>query len=151
MAANKKHRLQWVCFGAYLLFLSYLLFFSNYFGRTGQTEEYRYNLTLFLEIGRYYGLAMRTGKWAPFLINVCGNVAVFIPVGIFLPTLIKKCKNLIFTGLISLEISLVVEIIQIVTRVGSFDVDDLLLNTLGGVVGYLIFVWRTRNCCRKGK
>lgn len=32
-----------------------------------------------------------------------------------------------------------VEIFQLVTRVGSFDVDDILLNTLGGVLGYIIF------------
>jgi glycopeptide antibiotics resistance protein len=32
-----------------------------------------------------------------------------------------------------------VEVTQLVTRVGSFDVDDLLLNTIGGILGYLIY------------
>lgn len=31
------------------------------------------------------------------------------------------------------------ECFQLVTRVGSFDVDDMLLNTLGGVIGYIVF------------
>ena len=146
MAVNKKRKTQWVCFIAYLLFLSYLLFFSSYFGRTELEEEYRYNLTLFREIERYYGLANRTGNWYPFVMNVCGNIAVFIPVGSFLPLLIKKCKNIVFTSLLCLEISLAVELIQLYSRVGSFDVDDLLLNTLGGVVGYLIYY-----CYSKGK
>ena len=121
------------------------MFFSSDFGRTEREEEYRYNLTLFQEIGRYYGLAMRTGKWYLFILNVCGNIAVFIPVGIFLPTLIKRCKNVFFTALISLEISLVVEIVQLATRVGSFDVDDLLLNTAGGLLGFLIYFCWTRS------
>ena len=42
--------------------------------------------------------------------------------------------------------SLLVEILQIVLRVGSFDVDDLILNTLGGIIGYLLLTlvgkWR---------
>ena len=37
-------------------------------------------------------------------------------------------------------LSLCVEIIQLFTRVGSFDVDDILLNTIGGVLGYIIFL-----------
>ncbi len=39
----------------------------------------------------------------------------------------------------SFGLSLCVETFQILTRVGSFDVDDLLLNTLGGVLGYILF------------
>ena len=37
-------------------------------------------------------------------------------------------------------LSLAIELIQLVSKVGSFDVDDLMLNTLGGVLGYLTFV-----------
>jgi glycopeptide antibiotics resistance protein len=33
-----------------------------------------------------------------------------------------------------------VEVFQLLTRVGSFDVDDLLLNTIGGLAGYILFV-----------
>jgi glycopeptide antibiotics resistance protein len=35
--------------------------------------------------------------------------------------------------------SLLVELIQLISKVGSCDVDDILLNTLGGVIGYLLF------------
>ncbi len=41
--------------------------------------------------------------------------------------------------LISFEMSLLVELIQLVTRVGSCDVDDMILNTLGGMIGCLCF------------
>ncbi|MCI9328578.1 MAG: VanZ family protein [Ruminococcus sp.] len=40
----------------------------------------------------------------------------------------------------SFALSLGVEIFQLFARVGSFDVDDLLLNTLGGVLGYILFL-----------
>lgn len=141
----------WVCFVAYLLFLSYLLFFSTYFGRTEYGEgEYRYNLTLFQEIGRYWHYGRRTGSWYLFLMNVCGNIGVFVPVGIFLPALFERCKNVFLTILVCLEISLLAEVVQLVSRVGSFDVDDLLLNTIGGVVGYLIF-WMVTKCHSKAK
>ena len=140
MAANKKeNRLAtWVCFLAYLLLLVYVLFFSAGFGREDHAE-YRYNLTLFQEIGRYYGLGMRTGSWTLFWMNVIGNICVFVPFGMFVPKLFAKCRKLISIILLSFEVSLLVEIIQLVTRVGSFDVDDLLMNTIGGILGYIIY------------
>ena len=128
----------WVCFLAYLLLLGYVLFFSSGFGREDHAE-YRYNLTLFQEIGRYYGVGIRTGSWNLFLLNVVGNICVFIPLGMFLPKLFARCRNLFFVIVLSLELSLVVEVVQLMTRVGSFDVDDLLLNTIGGTLGYLIY------------
>ena len=139
MAANKKRSLlKWVCFLAYLLFLSYLLFYSVQFDRT-EHEDYRYNLTLFQEIMRYYNLGVNTGNWKLFVLNVLGNICVFLPIGMFLPSLFLKCKKFIFTTLLSFEISLCVEVIQLVTKVGSFDVDDLLLNTLGGICGFIMY------------
>ena len=47
-------------------------------------------------------------------------------------------KGFLFTTFVTFELSFVVEILQIVFRVGSFDVDDLILNTLGGMLGYLL-------------
>ena len=45
--------------------------------------------------------------------------------------------NTVITGFL---FSLFVESVQLVSKVGSFDVDDLLLNTLGGVLGYILFL-----------
>lgn len=140
MAANKKKNslVTWVCFVAYLLLLGYVLFYGSQFGREDHAE-YRYNLTLFQEIGRYYSIGVRTGSWNLFWLNVIGNICVFIPLGVFLPKLFTRCRNLFFVIVLSLELSLVVEVVQLVTRVGSFDVDDLLLNTIGGILGYIIY------------
>lgn len=153
MDANKKRNkvLWWVCFAAYLLLLAYILFYASSFGRE-EHAEYRYNLTLFHEIGRYWNFGLRTGSWRLFLWNVIGNIGVFVPLGIFLPKIFTKCKNGFLTVLLSLELSLCVEIIQLMTRVGSFDVDDLLLNTVGSLCGFLfimIYDWARKKCSEK--
>lgn len=140
MAANKKENrlVLWVCFLAYLLLLGYIVFVGSGFGRV-ENEEYRYNLTLFQEIGRYVSLGARTGNWTLFKFNVIGNILVFVPLGIFLPRIFQKCRKILSVALISLEVSLLIEVTQLVTKIGSFDVDDLFLNTLGGILGYIIY------------
>lgn len=140
MAANKNDNLGiWTAFLIYVMFLGYVLFFGSILGRTEHSGEYRYNLTLFQEIGRYYGIGIRFGKWRLFIWNVIGNIAVFIPFGIFLPTLFSRCKNICLTVILTFHMTLTVELIQLVTQVGSFDVDDILLNTIGGLCGYIIW------------
>ncbi len=141
MAANKKNKklLLWVCFTAYLLLLGYMLFYSARFGRVGN-EEYRYNLTFLQEISRFYNLGKNTGDWNLFILNVCGNIVVFMPIGAFLPKLIERCKNVFLTTVLTFELSLCIEIVQLVTKTGSFDVDDLFLNTVGGICGYIVYM-----------
>lgn len=141
MAVSNKKRtvLKWACFLMYLFVLGYFLFYSSRFGRTGH-EEYRYNIIIFQEIMRYYNLGVRTGNWNLFTLNVCGNIGAFLPLGMFLPSLFSRCRNLVFTIILSLELSLCVELVQLITKVGSFDVDDILLNTAGGICGYILYM-----------
>ena len=73
------------------------------------------------------------------LLNILGNVAAFLPFGFFLPVFSGRCKKFWRTAFYSFELSLLVELLQLVFRVGSFDVDDLLLNTLGGMAGYGLY------------
>ncbi len=72
------------------------------------------------------------------LMNVAGNIAIFIPMGIYL-NLFKKNKSMIQSVGIVLLISLCVEITQYVFQIGGSDIDDIILNTLGGFIGILIF------------
>ena len=46
------------------------------------------------------------------------------------------------TVLFSCEFSLLVELTQLIARTGSFDVDDLILNTFGGLIGYILYYGR---------
>lgn len=127
----------WLCFTVYLGFLLYLVFFAEQFGRADSDRIYQYNLVPFREIRRYIRHFHALGIYA--VINLAGNIAVFVPFGLYLPVLAapaRKAGNLIFyTALFSLMI----ESIQLLFRVGSFDVDDIILNTLGGLAGFILY------------
>ncbi|MBT2700714.1 VanZ family protein [Bacillus sp. ISL-40] len=71
------------------------------------------------------------------LSNLVGNIALFIPFGMVL-VLLSKNKGMSFIGVLalSLSLSLYLECFQVVFSIGIFDVDDLILNTSGGLLGY---------------
>ena len=122
----------------YLLVLTYFLFFAEMYGRTITVREYRYNLVPFLEMKRFWNNRDILGEVA-VLTNLAGNVLAFIPFGAILPVLSIRCRGFFRILLFSFEFSLLVECIQLLSKVGSFDVDDLILNTLGGIAGYILF------------
>lgn len=68
--------------------------------------------------------------------NVVGNIVIFIPLGIYLP-LMKKDKRTVINFLFILTVSILVEIIQGVFGIGVSDIDDIILNGLGGLLGIL--------------
>ena len=124
-------------FVVYILFLLYFLIFSDWYGRSGVMENYHYNLTPFCEIRRFWEYREKLGVWS--VINLLGNVFVFVPFGFFKPMASKK-RSFIGTVFDGAFLSFVVEVFQLLSKVGRFDVDDLILNTSGVILGYLIFV-----------
>ena len=127
-----------ILFVLYIIFIIYFLIFSDWYGRTGEMQEYHYNLVLFKEIKRFWEYRDQVGMFAMFT-NLFGNVIIFMPFGFFMP-MASKYRSLFSTVFYSFGLSLCVETFQLVTKVGSFDVDDLLLNTIGGLAGYILFV-----------
>ena len=65
------------------------------------------------------------------LVNVIGNVAMFIPSGIVLPIIYKRLDTFVKVLLAGGGISLCIEIIQLPFSVRATDIDDLILNTVG--------------------
>lgn len=105
--------------------------------------RYRSNLVPFHEIENYVRLIRNNQSWHS-AVNFVGNVIAFMPLGFLLPLLFpKKAGSLFRVILLSLMLSLGVELTQLVMDVGTFDVDDLLLNTAGGMIGYIVylFIW----------
>ncbi|MBC7915440.1 MAG: VanZ family protein [Pyrinomonadaceae bacterium] len=70
--------------------------------------------------------------------NVVGNIVLFIPLGIYLP-LFKNDKRVITNLLFIFIVSLFVEIIQGLLAIGASDIDDIILNCLGGCIGILVY------------
>ena len=72
--------------------------------------------------------------------NLLGNIILLLPLGVFLPFIYLKCKNLLSVTAISFCTSLAIEVIQFSLQIGMTDIDDVLLNTLGAMIGYFIAV-----------
>ena len=77
--------------------------------------------------------------------NLLGNILMFVPLGYFLPRLFVGLRRLWRTALASCIIMSLVEILQLLLMVGTCDIDDLILNTLGSVLGYGVFRICNRN------
>ncbi len=91
-----------------------------------------YNLVPFTEIFRY-----EIGSKL-FVYNVVGNIMAFVLFGIIVSAYIKP-KTALAPFLISLIVSTTVEFVQL--NIGrSFDVDDIILNVVGCIIGYLLYI-----------
>ena len=82
------------------------------------------------------------------LTNLVGNVVGFMPFGFILPIIHRGSRQFLWITLLTFQLSLLIEVTQLIFKVGSFDVDDLLLNTIGGMLGYLVF-WICNKIRRK--
>lgn len=131
---TKNQKLGWVFFIVYLILLVYFMFFAESFGRTSPQEGYAYNLELFKEIKRFWTYRQQLGFSAVFL-NLAGNVIGFVPCGFFLPIVSRRSRVFWKAVFLCFLLSLAIETAQLVFKVGSFDVDDLFLNTVGGMLG----------------
>ncbi|MCH5265553.1 MAG: VanZ family protein [Lachnospiraceae bacterium] len=132
-----------------MVLLVYFLFFSEEYGRTEPYTTYQYNLEPFRELRRYLAYRNQIGNGL-FLINVVGNVVAFMPFGFLVPVMYREqrrersyqghyFRSFLFVTFLGFLSSLGVETLQLVTKVGSFDVDDLILNTVGVILGYFIY------------
>ena len=128
-----------IFFVLYILALIYFLFISERVGQLRFEErEYHYNLILFREISRFWNYREQLGYLA-VAANLLGNVAGFVPFGLILPIISRNARGFFFITFSGFALSLLVETVQLVSKRGSFDVDDLVMNTLGTAAGYVIF------------
>ena len=127
-----------ILFLIYLIALVYFVFFAEEYGRTEPAETFSYNLVPFQEIRRYIEYRAMIGL-PSVILNLVGNIVAFIPFGLLLPMISPKERRAGMIFLLALELSLMIEVIQLFSHVGSFDVDDLILNTAGGLLGYGLY------------
>ena len=113
----------------YIIFLLYLMFLG--FGR----EQHEANIVRLLPFISTVFFVQNTTSWESIIINLFGNIIMFIPFG-FLGWL--NAKYFSFKKLIVdfLSVLIIVEALQYLTRLGVFDIDDLALNSLGVWIGF---------------
>jgi len=134
-------------FVVYAALLLWLLFDRSFDWVEGLSykEQLRRNISLvpFYTIKNYWTVVCRKKFNSLFfhcVINLVGNVVLFIPIGYFLPRLWVKMRNF-FTFFFTCTLSIcLVELLQLFTLLGSLDIDDLILNLSGMVFGYLVFM-----------
>ncbi len=68
--------------------------------------------------------------------NIIANILVFIPLGFFISN--KNPKNVFKALIICLGVILSIELIQLFFKIGFFDVDDIILNFIGSLLGVFI-------------
>lgn len=126
----------WALLLTYSAALIYWMFFG--FGRTVHTEgPLRYNLEPLRTVRLYFDMSNGV-SYSGRMVNLLGNIAVFVPFGILLPLLRTGLRSLLRLTLVSVLCILLLELMQMLLRVGSFDIDDLLLNLIGVWAGYAL-------------
>jgi glycopeptide antibiotics resistance protein len=78
--------------------------------------------------------------WRVAMRNLLGNIVVLVPFGFLITILYQniKWKKVLLIGL---SIGTSLELLQVIFKSGIFDIDDIILNFLGVVLGYLLFIF----------
>ena len=122
-----------VIFYLYIIGIFYFVLLSERYGRDTGYDTSHVNLVLFKEINRHL---LSTEA---VVTNLFGNIFAFSPFGFMIPIVINKKKAFFRAVFATSFFSLVIETSQLIMKVGVFDVDDLLMNTVGGLIGYMIY------------
>ena len=93
------------------------------------------NLVPFRTIETYisdlsFGIAFR---------NILGNIIPFIPMGFLIPMAFSSQRNIIKTMISCFLLILSVETLQLILFLGSFDIDDIILNLISCFIGFILF------------
>ena len=102
----------------------------------------RISLKPFHTIGNYLWVLEYSGSMAMrrlAMVNLVGNVMMFVPLGYFLPVILKPMQVFWRMLLFVLLLICAIELLQLMTLLGSCDIDDLLLNLPGTVLGWLLW------------
>ena len=133
ISREKGCRFPWRRAIALLLLISWLgltLFVTLFRGEPGARQ---WNFHFFLAWREAWNqFALRA--W----LNVLLNIALFVPLGTLLPLLARVFRKWYAVLLAGFGSSLAIELVQLATARGMFDVDDLFTNTLGTMVGWSI-------------
>ena len=145
---DEKKGIQALILGIYAMTMLWLLFFGRL-----TTIPVRYSeavpdnvnllpfatIRLFLNVIRAHPLDFSSALVRASYINLIGNVILFVPLGFCLPVHFPSLRSGVRLFFLSFVLIATVEVLQMLTGLGSCDVDDLLLNMLGTAIGYIRF------------
>ena len=74
-----------------------------------------------------------------YLTGIILNVLLFVPLGYLIPTLSTRCRRWYVALLVGILASVVIEVTQLITRLGWCDLEDVVNNTFGSLIGYGLY------------
>lgn len=107
--------------------------------KTQKVEYWNLQLIPFRTITSSMDSFIRFGIDHPASFVLIANIILFVPMGYLVPFVLRKPSFLKSMG-ISFGIIVAIEIIQYVTNLGATDIDDVILNMIGCLIGYMVFV-----------
>lgn len=94
------------------------------------------NLTPLYELRR----AIRSRHHFYWIKQIMGNIALLMPLGIMVPFMLKIMRGPVRIAALAFCASLGIESLQLISGRGIFELDDLMHNTLGAVIGYFVYL-----------
>lgn len=131
---------------AIFIFYSMAVVFELFLKRIPDRDSFfrtNYNLIPFYSLTDYI-VHFDRFNFDIWFFNIFGNVILFIPFGFFIPLLFRKVKGLRKITYAACLASLGIEILQFLTRLGQLDVDDIILNVLGGMLGFFLVTYLSK-------
>ena len=133
----------------WLLLYSLLMLWLLFGQRLENREEVgKINLVPFATVRLYWRVLQRQSSPKLVLhsvVNLVGNVALFVPLGWLLPEIGRPFRGVFRTVFFAVSLICLVEILQYLTGLGSCDIDDLILNTVGVLTGYCFWKQKKKN------
>ena len=146
MKSDLKKAAAYILFFLYALIMLWLLFGQRISGSVGADFSYaeHFHLRPFDTIVYYGGMMMEYPPPSPAFwlgaTQIFGNIAMFIPLGFFLPLCFEKLRRFRVCFPVIVLIDLGIELLQLVLRLGYCETDDLILNIPGACIGFLCFL-----------
>ncbi|MEK4511941.1 VanZ family protein [Paenibacillus sp. FSL K6-2524] len=128
--------LTWMIFIGYSTCLIYWMFRG--FGRSSHAEL-RFNYIPFTTIWSYI-MNVNQQNITTTIVNLVGNIGVFVPFGVLMPSIFKHLRKYPVFSIYFISSILILEFMQTFLKVGSGDIDDVILNFVGGSIGYLLWL-----------
>jgi len=130
--------LLYAVFGVYIVLLALILFRQHHAARSVNLIPLRSIISYLTGVD----LVSDSGIDPAFLrglglSNILGNIVIFVPLGVYI-TLFSRDKRVWKNALLAAAASLAVETVQVIFRMGIGDIDDVILNGIGGLLGVLL-------------
>lgn len=130
--------LVWLLAVMYLMFCGGLSY--SYGGDYGQYLLHHIELVPFESTQNYLDM-LRLDRINPDIVarNIAGNIVMFVPLGFLLPCVADRFAKLKLTLSGAVLLAFVLEALQLLTLRGSFDIDDIILRSVGAMLGFAVW------------